>query len=209
MLNNSRSLIWSCPGAKTIIEKGSINKNTQILVRIHPLHFRTASGKFIFQDILDEYDRIEKKYPCVKLNTPKMISQQIDFNMDDSEEVLVSSILKYSSVMLNMFSTMAIEAAIQDLPIINVCIQDRCRADIGKSKQDIMVDFCQTHNQRVIQTGGTRTVFTNEELTESIKQYLFDPSIDRSKRLDIVNNEAGPFKGDSGKMIGKYISSLV
>lgn len=191
------------------IENGLIDQNTQILVRIHPLHYRTDNGKFIFQNILDEYNRIEKNYSSVKLNKPKMLSKQIDFNMDDSEEALVHSILKHSAVMLNMFSTMAIEAAILDLPIINVCIQDRCRADIGKSKQDIMVDYRQTHNQRIIQTGGVKTVFTNQELTESINQYLHDSSLDRGKRLEIVNNESGPFRGNSGEMIGNYISSLV
>jgi len=191
------------------IERNLINQNTQILVRIHPLHYRRENGKFIFQNILDEYSRIEAKYPSVILNKPKMLSKKIDFYMDDSEEILVFSILKYSSLMLNMFSTMAIEAAILDLPIINVCIQEKCKADIGKSKQDIMVDYRQTHNQRIINTEGAKTAFTNGELIDQINYYLSNDLADQKNRLKIVNNEAGPFCGNAGEEIGKFISSLV
>jgi hypothetical protein len=190
------------------IQSNLIDQNTQILVRIHPLHFRRVNGKYIFQDILDEFNLIELKYPSVVLNKPKMLSNQVDFYMDDSEEILVYSILKHSSVMLNMFSTMAIEASILDLPIINVCIQDKCKADLGKSKQDIMVDYRQSHNQRIIQTHGVKTAFTNDELIDNIKFYLDNPSADEENRLEIVNNEAGPFKGSAGKAVGEYISTI-
>jgi hypothetical protein len=191
------------------IENNLIDKNAQILVRIHPLHYRREKGKFVFQNILDEFNRIELKYPSVVLNKPKMLSKEVDFYMDDSEEILVYSILKHASVMLNMFSTMAIEAAILDLPIINVCIQDKCKSDLGKSKQDIMVDYWQSHNQRIIQTEGAKTAFTHDELIDDINYYLNNPFADSDKRKLIVNNEAGPFKGNAGHAIGTYISNLV
>jgi len=191
------------------IKSGVISQDTQILVRIHPLHYRTDNGKLLFKDILDEYDEVKSKYPSVILNKPKMSSKKIDFDLSDNESILVSSILKHSSVMLNMFSTMVIEAAIFDLPIINVCIQERCMADIGKSKQDIMVDYRQTHNQRVVQTGGAKTVFTNDELIIAIEDYLNNPNLDANARKTIVENEAGPFHGNAGKMIGNCITSLV
>ena len=111
--------------------------------------------------------------------------------------------------MLNMFSTMVIEAAIFDLPAVNVCIRDKCKADFGRSKQDIMVDYVQTHNQRVIQTGGVKTVFTSEKLYMALNKYLDNPTIDANGRKRIVENEAGPFRGNAGEMIGSHILSLV
>ena len=133
-------------------ETGKISHASQILVRIHPLHYRTLNGHVMFQNILDEYDRVARMYPSVVLNIPETVSRRMDFDLSDSETVLVSSILRHSDVMLNMFSTMVIEAAIFDLPSINVCIREKCKADFGKSRQDIMIDYVQTHNQRVVQS---------------------------------------------------------
>ena len=191
------------------ISNGDINFDTQILVRVHPLHYRSRKGKLMFQNILDEYEQVAAKYRSVILNIPSTVSKKMDFDLSDGETKLVSSILKHSDVMLNMFSTMAIEAAIFDLPTINVCIRDRCRADFGRSRQDIMVDYVQTHNQRIIQTGGVKTVFTMEDLYSAVNDYLENPASDSSGRKRIVENEAGPFRGNAGEMIGKHILSLV
>ncbi len=133
----------------------------------------------------------------------------MDYDLSDSETNLVASILEYSDVMLNMFSTMIIEAAIFQLPSINLCIREKCKSDFGKTRQDIMIDYVQTHNQRIIQTNGAKTVFTMNELFNSINAYLETPSLN-SKELElIVKNEAGPYRGNAGETIGRYILSLV
>ena len=48
-----------------------------------------------------------------------------------------------------------------------------------------------------------------EDLFKSIDEYLKNPQLDSDKRKLIVDNEAGPFHGNSGKMIAKYVESLV
>ena len=173
------------------INENKINLDSQILVRIHPLHYRRENGNYIFQNILDDYDKIANKYDFVIINSPSRISSKMEFNMPKSETNLVTSILTHSDVMLNMFSTMVIESAIFDLPSINVCIRELCKADYGKSKQDIMVDFNQTHNKRVVKTGGVRTVFSMTDLHKTINLYLNDPFKDKEKREKIVKNEVG------------------
>lgn len=192
-----------------LIKKGEILKNTQVIVRIHPLHYRTRQGNMIFKNIIQKYEKIGATYDHVIINTPKTSSQKIDFDLAESETRLVSSILAHSDVMINMFSTMVLEAAIFQLPSINMCIRDKCKADLGKSRQDIMVDYVQTHNQRVIQTGGVRTVFTMKELCKAINLYLKKPHLDRKKRDIIVENEIGPYPGKAGDYIGTYIVGLL
>jgi len=162
----------------------------------------------MFQNILDGYDSVAKTYPSVVLNVPETVSRRMDFDLSDSETMLVSSILKHSDVMLNMFSTMVIEAAIFDLPSVNVCIREKCRADFGRSRQDIMIDYVQTHNQRVVQTGGVKTVFTMNELYDAVNLYLDKPETDEAGRELIIKNEAGSFRGNAGETIGNHILSL-
>lgn len=191
------------------IQSGKIRHSPQLLVRIHPLHYRTSNGRLVFEDIIKEYERVENKYPCVSLNIPETVSKKMDADLANSETALVASVLKHSDVMLNMFSTMVIEAAIFQLPSINLCIRDKCKVELGKSQQDIMVDYVQTHNQRIIQTGGVKTVFTMDELYDAINQYLDDPHLDREKRELLKQKEAGPFRGDAGETIGRHLLSLV
>lgn len=190
------------------IKAGKIKYSPQILVRIHPLHYRSLNGRLIFQNILDQYESVAKTYPSVVLNIPETVSRRMDFDLSDSETMLVSSILKHSDVMLNMFSTMVIEASIFDLPSVNVCIREKCKADFGRSRQDIIIDYVQTHNQRVIQTGGVKTVFKMDELYDAVNLYLDAPEIDAAGRELIVKNEAGPFRGNAGETIAKHILSL-
>ena len=191
------------------IDKGAYNQESQLLVRIHPLHYRRHNTDYIFQEILDEYSRIEKEYDCVILNIPQMNTNEMDFDMEDSEIALVASILKHSDVLINMFSTMAIEAAIFDLPIINMAIREVCKGDIINTKQDIMVDYRQTHNQRIIQSGGCRTAFTMDELSKFINLYFDDPSTDNEGREAISVNEAGPNRGNAASNIGRIINQLL
>ncbi len=191
------------------IEKGKVRSSPQILVRIHPLHYRRKDGKFIFQEILSEYKILAERHPNVVLNNPSTDSKKMDFDLSDSETNLVASILKHSDVMLNMFSTMVIEASIFQLPSINLCIREKCKADFGKSRQDIMIDYVQTHNNRVVQTGGVKTVFTMDALFESINEYLDNPELNSMERNIIIENEAGPNRGHAGTAIANHLYSLV
>jgi len=191
------------------IQSGNIKHSPQILVRIHPLHYRTSNGNLVFKDIIYEYERTANTYPCVSLNTPETVSKKMDIDLADSETALVASVLKHSDVMLNMFSTMVLEASIFQLPSINLCIRDKCKVELGKSQQDIMVDYVQTHNQRLIQIEGVKTVFSMDELYDAINQYLDNPDLDAKKRELIKEEEAGPFRGRAGEMIGRHLLSLI
>lgn len=191
------------------VQSGKIKHSPKLLVRIHPLHYRTSNGRFMFEDIINEYESVANKYPCVSLNIPETVSRRMDIDLADSETVLVASVLKHSDIMLNMFSTMVIEASIFQLPSINLCIRDKCKVEFGKTRQDIMVDYVQTHNQRIIQTGGVKTAFNMDELYDAINQYLDDPCLDAEKRELIRENEVGPFRGNAGEMISRHLLNLI
>ena len=192
------------------IDNGFIDNNSQILVRIHPLHYRrSTNGEYVFKRVIDGYYNVAQKYKNVIINAPNLASKEIDFDMENDEMILTASILKHSDVMINMFSTMIIEAAIFDLPSINVCIKDKYTSNNNKTRQDIMVEHRQTHSRRVMDTGGVSTVYTMNELFDVINNYLSDRTLHQAERKLIVQNEAGPYKGDAGNKIGKHILGLL
>lgn len=205
-----RRFPWGPDIVKFIAESINSNKiygNSQLLVRIHPLHYRKSNNKD-FSNILKKYDEIEKKYENVIINRPNISSKKINFDMEDDEMSITAAILYHSNLMINMFSTMIIEAAIFDLPSINLCLKDEFRGNEEKTRQDIMVEHRQTHSKRVYETGGVKNVYNFDQLIESINQFLYDKKIDTSNRSKIVDNEVGIFRGNSGKNISKILIKL-
>jgi len=191
------------------IENGKINGPAQLLVRIHPLHYQQKEGRCVFQNIINEYYNVADKYSCVVINEPRLTSKQMHFDMDDNETRLLASLLTHSSVMINMFSTMQIESAIFDLPVINMAIKDKCKGDVDNTKQDITIDFRQKHNQGIIQSGGVKTVWTMDELYTAVNNYLENPDLDKEGRMRLRLSEAGPYCGNAGEMIAKQILSVI
>ena len=66
------------------------------------------------------------------------------------------SLIKYSDVIINVFSTVNIEGAIFDKPLININYQKNTNFynKNMKSRYDINIDFKQDHNQRILSTEG-------------------------------------------------------
>jgi len=201
---------WNCDIIKQIakeIEKGNI-VNSQILVRVHPIHFTNKNGIFRHKEFLDEYKNLSKEFNCVKVNYPEILSNKLVFDMPKSEIILLSSILRYTDVMVNMFSTLSIEAAIHDIPIINVAYEGKVDRKTN-NRQSIKIDEIQNHNQRIIRTGGVTNVYSKEELVKEINDSMNKKERKRKERRIIVENECGPNLGCAGNHIGKTIINLI
>lgn len=180
----------------------------QLLVRLHPIHFRRRGGELKFKHTLDQYDKISRRYKYVYFNSPHLESTKISFDMPETELSDVASIFHYSDVMINLFSTMNIEASIFDLPIINICFNGGRHYE-NETPRDIKIDQMQTHNQRIVKTGGIRLVNNKDELIDLINMYLMNPEMDREGRRKIVEQECGPNHGDAGEKIAHHIIEIM
>lgn len=203
---------WAGDIVQILAEKiisGEIEQSPQVLVRLHPIYFRKENGTLIFKDLIKQLEDVCQRYPFVKLNYPSVLDKKSDFELDRSELQLVASLLKHCDVLLHLFSTMVLEASLFDLPSINLCLRDLCKAELGKTRQDIMIDYHQDHNQRPIQAGGVKTVFTESEIAPAINAYLNDRALDEAGRKRIVSQEMGPYPGYAGRRIGETILGLL
>ena len=190
------------------MEAGRFVKPCQLVVRLHPIHFRYKDGQLIFQQVLDEYERLRTRYPFVHFDTPQVLSKRLSLDTPWSDMVRLGSLLQHADVLVNIFSTMALEASIFDLPTIHVAFEGDPRRKT-KPRHSIKIDEVQVHNQRVVQTGGVRVAHTPEELIEHINSYLTDGSHDASGRLQIKEQECGPFPGSVGRTVAEYLLSLL
>ena len=120
------------------------------------------------------------------------------------EQDRLKSLIVYSDVMVNFYSTQAIEAAVFDRPIVNVCYGTCRSVDLPARVIDGW-----DHYARVLATGGIARAYTESALIDAINRYLDDPSLDRAARRRIVDQEIPVNRGCAGRAIGEHILALL
>lgn len=191
------------------VERDRLGVPCQLLIRLHPGYFEPG-----VEPALERMMALRDRYRNVVFYIPEVVSRKLLLDMPASEIGTLDAMLHYSDVLVSLFSTLVIEAAICDLPIVNVCFdgrEDRLIASNGtvvSTYRSILVDEKQVHNRRVVETGGAALARTPEELIARIREYLADPARDRAGRERIVEREAGPNRGHAGATLGALIADL-
>jgi len=191
------------------IRDGRLPEDCHLIARPHPIYFRRRDGQYVFEKEVQEWEELLNQYAgdCLSIDYPTMIDGRLNFFMPDSEIPKLASILENSDVVVNMFSTLNVEASIFDKPTVNVAFQfEHKRPPSAKiARFNIHYDEVQTHNQRVIQSGGTTVAHSVEQLIEQINQYLQNPRLHAAGRKQIVANECGVNLGRAGRAVGQTI----
>lgn len=127
-----------------------------------------------------------------------------DLFMEDSSDEL-SYLLRYSDVMVNYFSTISLEAAICDLPVIHMGYDlytygHRFIVTSGFQQR-------QTHNRRKLRLAASRVAKNETELLKYIDDYLSDRTLDREARYEYAVSECGQLDGQAGLRLTEMIKS--
>jgi hypothetical protein len=171
------------------IKNGYFKEKVQLLVRLHP------------QAIPDDYMFLND-YSNVKLHIPgaKSAFQDRLFSIKDDLEFIES--LKYSNVIVNLASTVTIDAAVFDLPVI--CINFDFRGE-RPFKYSVKRLYYFDHYAKLGTTNGYHMADSRESLLHCIDLNLKYPYILRLGRKRIVNMQCYFTDGKSGERVGNYI----
>lgn len=176
------------------IIKGEFAYPVKLLVRMHPKDDETRYRKL--ERYLDS-DSIVFEYAARKFGeSPDQWSQTGDDIRHYADTLL------YSDVIINVASTVSIEAAIFDTPVVNVVYDGYQNRDYYESATR-NYDFI--HYRNIMKTRGVRLARSHEELVGYINQYLRDPSLDREGRRKIVEQQCYKLDGTAGERIARYI----
>ncbi len=103
-------------------------------------------------------------YTEIIINKPVILEDSVLYSMPKDEINTLASLLKYSDVVINLFSTLNLEATIFDKPIVNVCFEGDSYTGPPRARYNIFIDERQTHNQRVIVDKGLKIAYNQQEL---------------------------------------------
>lgn len=198
-----------------LVASDTLAEPSQLLVRLHPSHFQDKPKMFA-----EERERIfalENQYPHMHVVRPVALGGSLGYyGGEDMDEK--SSMMAHSDVMVTVYSTMLVETAAHDTPMVASVIDtpggwDSVRsASDGKQKKYSLalkdIGDWPTH-QRFRRAKAGRVAEDEEQLAEALNAYLKDPSLDAAERRNFIEDEITYTDGTAGKRTAEYILSIL
>lgn len=191
------------------IVAGELSHPCQLLVRVHPRSRRADQGAATRDGLIRALTEIQAWCPHLHINEPTILSGMIDADMPGTEMAVLHSLLRYSDVLVNSFSTLNIEACIHDLPTVNVIIDEPGEdGDESPVERTLDIGDGHAHNRRILRLDFTRIARSPSDLIAHVNLYLANPDLDRLGRERVVAQECGPMDGRAGRRVAEEILRL-
>jgi hypothetical protein len=161
-----------------------------ILIRIHPIDsLETYAGLVDSPGV-----HIER---AGRQTLPDSAGGQ-KIEMDEGDTMNLTATLKYADVVLNFASTVIMEAAIFERPVINIAFP---------AYRNIVYRF--EYNKGLLDTGAVRLANTPDELADLVNRYLHDSEQEQSEREKLVRRYI-PFRdGRTWERTVRFIERVV
>ena len=189
-----------------LVNEGKLNQHCQLLIRLHPNHFLPGTR---FEGEARRVREYIKNMPHVHLVEPVSLGGGLGhYSGEDMPEK--ASMMAYADVFLTVYSTMVVETAIHDRPIISVTID----TPGGWNMLDVYslpltaIGEWPTH-QRFRQSGAGRVAVNQAEVRQHIDFYLINPMADSQKRHQFIQDECTYIDGSAGRRTGEYLLHLI
>lgn len=189
-----------------LVNSGQLAEPCQLLIRLHPNHFMPGS---LYEKEANHVRELVNTLPHVHLVEPVPLGGELGYySGEDMPEK--SSMMAHSDVFLTVYSTMVVETAIHDRPIVSVCIDAPRGWDTpGKFSLSLSeIGEWPTH-QRFRWAEAGKVAFNETQLCEHINRYLQDPTADAEKRRQFILDECTYTDGSAGERTANWLLSLL
>lgn len=189
-----------------LVSGDSLAEPSQLLIRLHPNHFMDVH---LFQQERQRILQLADGLEHVHVVEPVALGGSLGhYSGEDMEEK--ASMLAHSDVFLTVYSTMVVEAAVHERPIISLCLDTPGGWNTPRKYSLPLSEIggWPTH-QRFRQSGAGRVALSEAELEHAVNFYLEHPKADLDAIRRFIEQEITYTDGTSGKRTGAYLASLV
>ncbi len=176
------------------MESGAWRHEVQVLVRLHPRDERDAYAAF-------------EHTPHVIIEKPFRATVRagdgLDVDVTAENQRHLANTMRHSDVVVNVASTLAIEAAIFDTPVVNIAFDAEAPSEWVRSARRY---YRFTHYVNITRHGAVRVAETPEQLVSAIGGYLDDPSLDRDGRRRVVEEQCQFLDGRAAERAGAFVA---
>jgi hypothetical protein len=171
------------------------HSKAQLLVRLHP------------RDELEAYAEFDG-LPNVFIEKPfrgtVKAGDGLAIDITSENQRHLANTLRHSDVVVNVASTLAIEAAIFDTPVVNVSFDGETPSDWVRSARRY---YRFTHYANITRHGAVRVAESPAQLVEQVGRYLDDPSLDREGRRRVVLEQCQFLDGRAAERVAAFVVS--
>jgi CDP-Glycerol:Poly(glycerophosphate) glycerophosphotransferase len=167
--------------------------DVQLLVRPHPIH-----------------DKGELRVQLAKISPRIVVQRTADADtalsvrsQDESQIVEWVNTFLHANVVVNLFSTVSIDAAIFDRPVVNLDYDP----EPGRPNQALVKDVNHrwTHFKPIAESGGMWMAENPDEVIQGVKTYLEHPDLHREGRRWIADFVCGYIDGRCGQRMADAV----
>lgn len=167
--------------------------NAQVLVRLHP------------RDEVDAYTEFANT-PQVIIEKPfrdtVKVADGLAIDVMPEHQKHLGDTLCHADVVVNVASTISIEACIFDTPVVNINFDGPDESAYVKSARRY---YSFTHYVNLTSRGAVRVATSPEELVRDVAAYLADPSRDAAGRKQVVNDQCQFTDGRSAERVVRLV----
>jgi hypothetical protein len=174
------------------IDREELGFPAQLLVRVHP------------RDDLELYRQFEGR-PHVIVEKPFRTGRLAEGSAVDptgADRRHLANTLVHSDVIVNVASTIAIEAAICDTPIVNIGFDGLEQRPFLDSAARY---YQYTHYRPLVEAGAVRVAGDLEEMIKLARRYLEEPTLDRDGRTRAVEELCIRADGRAAERVAEFI----
>ena len=186
-----------------LVSSNALVEPSQLLIRLHPSHFQHKPR--IFAEERERIFALEKQYANVHVVKPVALGGSLGYyGGEDMDEK--SSMMAHSDVLVTVYSTMVVETAVHDTPIVAAVI-DLPGGWNKKGKFSLSlkeIGDWPTH-KRFRDAKAGRVAQNEAELCDILNVYLKNPSLDVAERRKFIEDEITYTDGTSGKRTAEFI----
>lgn len=186
-----------------LIAEDRLKHKAQLLIRLHPSHFQDKPR--IFAEEREQIFALEEKFPFVHVVRPVALGGSLGYyGGEDMDEK--SSMMAHSDVFVTVYSTMVVETAVHDTPIVAAVIDTPGGWNVPGKFSLALKDIGDwpTH-LRFRKAKAGRVCASKAELQESLNLYLTDATVDSEERVKFVKDEITFTDGSAGKRTASFI----
>ena len=181
-----------------LIQSGKIKGQPQVLLRPSPV------------DEGSRYARARRDFPKLIYAPPAWV--QTDPNdwaafFPSAEDVrFLANLTHHADLNVNVSSTMTLDFAIHDKPVVNIAFDVASPPPFGVSLWENHYQF--DHYRPVVEFGAARFARSPDELADHVNAYLANPQLDRDGRRRFVELEVRQPLSGASQRIAKVLRSI-
>lgn len=188
-----------------IVSDDSLGEPCQLLVRLHPNHFQDVH---MYREERQRIVRLAAEQPNLRVVEPVPLGGELGYySGEDMPEK--ASMMAHADVFVTVYSTMVVEAAIHDRPIVSACL-DAPQGWNTHRKYSLplsQIGNWPTH-ARFRESGAGKVALDVEALRQAIATGLANRGAEAAARVSFVQREVSYTDGSSGARAADFLLGL-